>query len=185
MSALDKLRLELPDGRIFVAEGSLDLNFGTETQYAVNGFNQLLALFEEFAPELVDTANGRKQTVVLGAGAGRHIIRVSGTVAEGEANQWGGIGTDASALAKAQELDSALNSVSIDSEQAVTDGGPAILELGEYSDAGKFAPLTVGVTQSDIRLNTQEQTSVLDFDIEFLDIVDLRNSIHGRKRTPE
>jgi hypothetical protein len=167
----DGFLLTLPNGDQFEATTNIDSTLRTESQFVFNGLGNSLALFEQFVAQdngAAGSADGLKQSMFLGSGAGSHAFQFDFESYEGEpGTTWGGVADGASMETRRDTLDHALNTVRIDSDNTAT------LATGEYSSSGKYDPVDVVVQEADLSVNYQQETSVMNGRITFLEAFDV------------
>lgn len=116
-------------------------------------------------------------------GGGIHAVSIDYQGFEGSPNQWGDTGdpttstpTDATGEdvhAQMAVFDKYLNSTTIDSRN------PAILEVGEYSSAGRYDPLLVVPENPNAIFNSDEQSSVFDGSVTWVETQDITAPLDG------
>lgn len=178
--ALPDFKLTLPDGSVFEASGELSYTFDTESNFLFSGLQNSLALYEQYVsgdggqPGRSDSI---KQGVFLGSGAGVHRIEVSFDQYKGSTEQWGSANQSDSALTKLLVLDRAINKQRIDTDS------PATLEIGEYSDAGQYNPLTVVIKQANLAYDARDQSSKFRGSMDFWESTSLEEASQSLQRT--
>ncbi|WP_135806216.1 hypothetical protein [Halorussus marinus] len=203
MSSYDKAKLTLPpcdpanSGNdvtgTFVFEGNLTIEMGTRTGFIFDGagssINSILSSWYEDATGEELSGNGKRQGLYLDLGGGIHFAEISFQGVEGwtgSDSQWGDTGdpsqvtptdaTAANAITQLQVLDRYLQVCTIDSASTAT------LEVGEYSTNGLYDPLQVVVESPRFTFDAEEQSSVFDGSLTFLEAASLTEAIDGRNQ---
>lgn len=123
-----------------------------------------------------DGGEGIRQEVSLDFGGGINAWTLDYQGATASSDRWGDSGnggtqTDATGEdihAQMCVLDKYLNSTTIDSDN------PAVLEVAEYSEAGRYDPISVVPENPNAVFDSQEQSSVFDGSITLVETADLR-----------
>lgn len=178
---LSGVRFELPDGRVYRMTSNVETTMEQTWQWLFNGGQQALALYEQFASDnggQSGRADGLKQSAAIGAGAGRHVIQVQSIQYTDSGDEWGDTSPSDAAITKRDELNQALNTVRISSDNV------ALLEAGEYSASGEYDPLPVVVLQSSLGVSaTDDGVGVVTVELELLEAADISEAIHGQELT--
>lgn len=178
---LSGVRLELPDGRVYRLTSNVETTMEQTWQWLFNGGQQAVALYEQYVEGdggQSGRGDGLKQSAAVGTGAGQHIINVQGIQYQDSGDEWGDTNDDDSAVTKRDELNQALNTVRISSDNV------AILETGEYSSFGQLNPIPVVVQQSRLGVSaTDDGVSIVTVNLELLEAADISQAIHGQELT--
>jgi hypothetical protein len=127
----------------------------------------------------LDIGEGIRQELSKDIGGGLHTVELDFTGIDQHDNQWGDTGnggtkTDATGEdvhAQMCVLDHYIQRTTIDSEN------PAILEIAEYSQEGRYAPLKVVPRNPNAVFDSAESASVWDGSITWVETVDLRQPL--------
>jgi len=178
---LSGVRLTLPDDRVYRLTSNVETTMEQTWQWLFNGGEQALALYEQYVDGnggQSGRADGLKQSAAIGPGSGRHVINVQGIQFRDSDDTWGDTDPGDRAITKRDELDRALNTVRISSDNV------AIYEAGEYSSVGRFDPIPVVVLQSQLGISaTDDGTGVVTVSLELLESADISQAIHGQELT--
>lgn len=179
----DGMLLTLPDGQQFLADKNLQRDMNQETQFLFSGLQNTLAIYEELTGD-EETADSLKKQIAIGTGAGTRIIRLEwdkDRLDPGQSETWGGADPDDAARTKLDIIDNALDTVAITSGGPI--GGPATLEVSEFSSSGMFEPLQVVVISSNFSINHTETSSTFHGTIEFMTTPSLDDTNTAEART--
>jgi len=168
------MQLTLPDGRVYRITSHVDATMEQTSQYLFNGAEQVGAVYEQYTERGGQSGrgDGLKQNVAVGSGGGQHVISVDALQYVDSEDQWGDSDPSDSAVSKRDELNHALNTTRISSDN------PAVLELGEYSDGGRFGPLPVVMQQSTLGVSaTDEGPSIVTVNLQMLEAADLSEPV--------
>lgn len=132
-----------------------------------------------------ELGEGIRQELSFDAGAGIHAITLDFSGYTGSTHRWGATGDGGSQIdatgedlhAQMAVFDRFLNAARIDSTN------PAILEVGEYSESGRYAPLRVVPENPQVRFDSTEESSVYEGSVTWVETVDIQRVIDGRKQT--
>ncbi|MDQ2052836.1 hypothetical protein RBH26_20555 [Natronolimnohabitans sp. A-GB9] len=132
-----------------------------------------------------DVDSSIRQELSIDVGAGIHAITLDFRGYTGSPYQWGDSGeggtpTDATGEdlhAQMAVFDRYLQAARIDSTN------PAILEVGEYSEAGRYSPLQVVPENPDVVFDSTEQSSIYDGSVTWVETLSLEESLDGAKQT--
>lgn len=168
MATLDKVKMTLPDSTVFEARGDLTVTISQQPSWLFDGFQEL------FAAEEAITGSGGDLTEQVFQGAGSRIRRFQIDFAqwEGSTDSWGSAAADDDIMVKMQTLDNALASTRITSDNVAT------LEFGEYTSGGSFDSISVVPGEVTLPVNYEENTSVFRPTVNWLDAVDLDQTLH-------
>lgn len=173
---------ETVDGT-FVFPHEATVEYETRTQEFFQSEGQAAVVVSTVLDYIGDGESGAgqgiRQELSFDAGGGIHAITVDFSGATATPHQWGDTGdggtpTDATGEdihAQMAVLDKYLNSATIDSDN------PAILEVGEYSAAGRYGALNVVPENPNMTFNAGEQSSVFDGSITWVETVDLSDPL--------
>jgi len=200
MPAMDGFKLTIPnadvdnDGSaetgVFRAKSNIRYSFGTRTGPIGEGGSQLWSIFASWYENQTGDqllGDGKRQQLRLDLGAGAHTIEVDFMGFEGSGYQWGdpneSVGSPANAtgehvIDQMQVLDRFLQVAEIDSRE----GHAATLEVGEYSEAGRYDPVKVAPEDPEVTFDSENQTSVYDGSITFVEIATLTESFDADQR---
>lgn len=128
-------------------------------------------ILDAFEENSTDLGEGLRQELSVDIGMGRHVISIDFRTFTGSPYRWGDSGnggtiTDATGEdvhAQAAVLDKYLNTATLDSTN------PAILEVGEYSEEGRYAPIFVVPRNPNIRFASNEESSTVDGSIDWVE----------------
>lgn len=194
-----KPTLTIPDAEIdgstvtgeFVFPTNVRYELGTETSdlFQSSGTASVVSqlVLEYIETNNVDLGDGFRKELSFDAGAGQHIVTLDFSGYTGSNHRWGATGnggdpTDATGEdlhAQMCVLDRYLQKATIDSEN------PAILEISEYSSAGRYAPLKVVPRNPQVVFDSVEESSVFTGSMTFVETVDIRNYSSGTQQSPE
>ena len=181
MAPLTGMRLTLPDDQVFRISSDVTTIPEQVWQWLFNGGEQALSLYEQFVAEdggQSGRGDGLKQSGALGAGAGRHVIKIDAIQYVDSEDTWGDTDPGDPAITKRDTFNNALNTVRIASNNV------AVLEFGEYSSNGKFGPLPVVCLQSTLPLGPDDEApSAFGVNLELLETADLEQTIHGIRQS--
>lgn len=199
----DRARLEVSadvdgDGNdedgVFEMRGDLNISLGTRTGYLYEGGGQssnvTAALISaiEGATDGQISGDGKRKKISIDVGGGVHYCEIDFTGWQGSTDQWGdgsatGPGsptaadaTGANPLIQMSILDRYLQIARIDSTN------PATLEVAEYSENGFYGPLDVLVEEPGFTFNAEQQVSIHEGSIVFLEAADIRELTHALER---
>lgn len=120
-----------------------------------------------------DAAFGIRGELAWDIGNGIHAITIDFSGFTGSPHRWGDSGeggtpydaTGEDIHSQMSVLDAYLNNATMDS------WNPAILEVGEYSEEGRYGPLTVTPENPNVRFNSGEQSSVFDGSVTWVEVI--------------
>jgi len=169
MSSYDRVKIVLPNsGGTFVAKGDLKVEITQTPQWLFNGLQEIFAA----ADQLSGSSGALTEQVFQGAGSKVRTFNVELTQWEGSTDTWGNANADDDIIQKMQELDHALATTRITSDAT------ASLEVGEYSSAGKYDPVSVVPGEVSLPVDFSEDTSSFRATVTWIDAVDLTQDIH-------
>jgi hypothetical protein len=180
-------RLTIPDARIdgrtvtgefvFSRDVRYELRTETEELFQLQGSTAVIAstVLDLLESGDLDVGEGIRQELSLDIGGGLHVCEIDFTGVDGAGIQWGDTGngetkTDATGEgvhARMCVLDHYLQRATIDSAT------PAILEVAEYSETGRYEPLKVVPRNPNAVFDSTESSSVWDGQIAFVETQDL------------
>lgn len=178
MAPLSGVRLTLPDGRVYRLTSDVETVMEQTWQWLFNGGQQALALYDQFVAGGGQSGrgDGLKQSTAIGSGAGQHVIKVNGIQYQDSDDAWGDTSSGDAAITKRDELNQALNTVRISSDNV------ALLEAGEYSSGGEYDPLPVVVLQSSLGVSaTEDGVGIVTVSLELLEAADISTPVHGQE----
>lgn len=171
MSALDKVRMEIPDGSgdVFVGEGNLQVTENQQPFYLIDGFQNIRTLAEQTPFLASDTSQA-----YVGSGARVRTWQISFESWEGETSSWGSANADDDVLTKLNVLGQTLATAGLSGRK------PAILEYGEYSTNGTYSPKEVvpGEISLPAEFGPDGTPSSFRPTLEWRDAADLRKVLH-------
>lgn len=173
---------------VFPSDIEVEFEMRTEEFFQSDGtISSVASVVLDMVEEQTDTdvGEGIRQELSFDVGGGIHAITLDFRGYTGSPYQWGATGngdspTDATGEdvhAQMAVLDRYLNTARIDSTN------PAILEVGEYSEQGRYGPLRVVPENPNMRFNSVEETSIYDGSITWVETIDLQQSLDGSKQT--
>jgi len=113
---------------------------------------------------------GIRQEISADAGAGLHICEVDYSGVEGAGVQWGDGSDDPKRDATAEGIHARMSVLDHYLQRATIDSfEPAILEIAEYSEKGRYGPLNVVPRNPNAVFDSTESTSVYDGQIAFVE----------------
>lgn len=120
-----------------------------------------------------DTTPGEslRGTLSFDAGLGSHVFTIDFREVTGDATRWGNTGeggtkgdaTGEDVHAKAAVFDRYLATTTLDSFN------PAILEVGEYSEEGRYGPINVVPRNPNQRFASGEESSTIDGSVDWIE----------------
>jgi len=169
---------------VFSYRDNLSISHRVRTGY-LTGENGSTSTVLDILTDLVEDVSdvdidrqGRRQSLFTDLGGGTRVIETTGEVVTGATgNQWGtGDGgkwdaTGEDALTKIQLLNEALTLAEIDSRPAdgnYPDGHLATLEVGEFSQSGRWEPLGVVPEQPEGTFDVERDSSTATVDINYV-----------------
>lgn|GEM_PF-2070276 len=169
---------------VFEYSDNLSLTHATRTGYLTgeNGrtstvIDILTDLIGDVTDEDIDR-DGRRQSLFTDLGGGTRVVETNADTVTGDStHQWGtGDGgkwdaTGEDALTKIQLLDEVLTLAEIDSRPAdgnYPDGHLATVEVGEYSENGRWDPLRVVPEQPSGEVDYERESSKATIDINYV-----------------
>lgn len=203
------VRFELPpfdidgDGNaeslVFEYSDNLTITHSTRTGY-LTGENGSTSTIIDILTDLIGDVSdvdidrqGRRQSLFTDLGGGTRVVETRGdTVTSDGEHQWGtGNGgkwdaTGEDALTKIQLLDEALTLAEIDSRPAdgnYPEGHLATLEVGQFSDNGRWDPLGVVPEQPQGTAEFEQRSSAATIDINYVAAVSLDIAFDATKQT--
>lgn len=171
----------------FVFPDGISVEYESRTQefYASQGTG---AVVIESVLEYLDVANESelRGEFSVDLGAGVHAITIDFVGFEGSPHQWGDSGsggtpTDATGEdvhAQMAVFDKYLDAASLDSTN------PAVLEVGEYSTAGRYEPLNVVPENPNVVFDSEERSSVFDGSVTWVSVIDASAALDLGQRLP-
>ncbi|NHN40536.1 hypothetical protein G9C85_02640 [Halorubellus sp. JP-L1] len=135
----------------------------------------------------VSLGESNRQQLSLDKGLGLHTVTLDFQGYTGSPHQWGDTGnggttTDATSEdihAQVSVLDRYLMKTEIDS------GNPATLEIAEYSEPGRYEPLSVVVRDPNFTFDSVEESSVWDGSMTFVETLDIESYTSGTPQSPQ
>ncbi|MDF9748357.1 hypothetical protein [Natrinema salsiterrestre] len=173
----------------FVFPSDIMVEFETRTQEFFQSEGTLATgastILDYLAEQTDVDAASIRQELSFDIGGGIHAITLDFRGYTGSPHQWGDTGdggtkTDATGEdlhAQMAVFDRYLNAARIDSTN------PALLEVGEYSTEGRYSPLQVVPENPNVMFDSEEESSVFDGSVTWVETVDLQQSIDGSKQT--
>lgn len=162
MSNFDKVRMELPDGTVFVGQGNLRVAEVQQPAWLFDGGGDLVTAAGEFA----GLSGSLKAQVFEGVGAGIRTWRVEFVQWEGNSDQWGGAAASDDVIVKLQTLGHAI------AHTRITSSAPAELQFGEYSTNGKYAPVDVVPGEVELPIDLGETPSTATPRVDWVEAID-------------
>ena len=149
------VRLELPNGNVYEFTEDLIVDENQNPQPIYDGGGNFETLFKRFVDSLSGGggAGTPMQSAIVSTGAGQRSFNVEAQIYKGSSDQFGGVASSADARRKAQQL---MNDLA---ESIVDANSPATFEWYEYSDTGKFEPISVIPLERDIDRNNRDPNS--------------------------
>lgn len=155
----------------FTAEVAYEFSVETDALFQSSGPASELAQVVLGQFEGKELGEGIRQTLTMDVGMGRHVITTDFRAFSGSPNQWGnGSGNpvfDATGEddvhAQLAILDKYLNTATLDS------ANPAFLDVGEYSEEGRFNTLKVVPRNPNFRFDSSEESSTADGSIDWVE----------------
>jgi hypothetical protein len=200
MPALDGFKLTIQnadvdnDGSaetgVFRAKHNIMYSFGTRTGPIGEGGSQLWSIIASWYEDQTGSqvlGDGKRQQLRLDLGAGAHTCELDFKGFEGSSLQWGdpteAVGSPANAtgehvIDQMQVLDRFLQVAEIDSR----DGHAATLEVGEYSENGRYNPINVAPEDPEVTFDSENQSSVFSGSITFVEIATLGDAYDATQR---
>lgn len=128
-----------------------------------------------------DVAQGIRGELSFDIGGGIHAITIDFAGFTGSSHQWGDSGnggtkydaTGEDVHAQMSVFDAYLNNATMDSRT------PAILEVGEYSTAGRYEPLLVTPENPNASFNSLEESSVFEGSVTWVETLDIGAPLDG------
>lgn len=181
--SLTGMRLEFDDGTVFRTRKLNQISHDTTPLYKIDGFQTFITIYNNYIDQggQDGRADSNMSGLFAGFGAGIHTVRIQFIKNKGDGETWGGSDTSEGGddiLSILQTLNRAITTKRADSES------PAILQVGEYSDSGKYNPIPVAIGETQLPLNPQdiEEVSVFTGSLEFYDSVDLTQAVSSVAR---
>lgn len=179
-------KLTLDDSTVFRCSAEVDIQHNGESQFLLDGRNNLVALFNEF----IDTDGGQPgrsdsnlSSIFLGFGAGVHTVEVTFVQAANTTDTWGDATSGNSTAPELRDrLVRALTTIRIDSDAV------GLLEVGEYESgsSGLYNEIPVAALSWNVRALTisEERPSEVQGSITFADSIDLGQTIDALSQLP-
>lgn len=184
---------------VFAYSDNLTISHRTRTGY-LTGENGSTSTTIDILTDLIGDVtgqdidrDGRRQSLFTDLGGGTRVVETTGQVVTGDStHQWGtGDGgtwdaTGEDALTKIQLLDEVLTLAEIDSRPAdgnYPDGHLATVEVGEYSESGRWAPLSVVPEQPEGSVNFERDSSTATVDINYVAAASLDIALDAAKQS--
>lgn len=192
-----KPRVTIPDARpygddrdpatgVFVFPSDVRVEIETRTKQFFESSGETAVILEWLADQAgVDLpGTGLRQTLAFDFGSGTHAVTLDFRSFTGSEYRWGDSGNggtkgDASVedvFSQMSVLDRYIQTATLDSEN------PAILEVAEYSEEGRYGPLAVMPENPTLSFDSQEQSSTFDGSITWIETLSLEQVIDGRNQ---
>lgn len=126
----------------------------------------------------VEPGESLRQRLSFDAGMGRHVFTVDFRAITNSGERWGNTGdggtrgdaTGEDVHAKAAVFDRYLATTTLDSFN------PALLEIGEYSEEGRFGPVPVVPRNPNQRFASGESSSTIDGSVDWIETQDVTST---------
>jgi len=184
---------------VFEYSDNLTISHRTRTGYLTGengGTSATIDILTDLADGLTGqdiSREGRRQSLFTDLGGGTRVVETTGQVITGDStHQWGtGDGgvwdaTGETALTKVQLLDEVLTLAEIDSRPAdgnYPDGHLATVEVGEYSESGRWGPLNVVPEQPEGSVDFERESSTATIDINYIAAASLDIAFDAAKQS--
>lgn len=171
---------------VFPTDVRYEIYTESEDLFQTEGTSAVLAqaVLEYFESGDLGIGEGIRQELSLDIGGGLHLVDIDWTGIEEHDNQWGATGNGGSKIDATGEdvhaqmcvFDHYLQRATIDSTN------PAVLEVAEYSEAGRYAPLKVVPRNPNAVFDSTESSSVFDGSITWVETISIDQPLDTKQQ---